>query len=354
MKIMMVARRFPPDVLSGTERVFENLYRQAIQSHEVRLVVGFTKARDQVPEEAVAVDLRGLSKPKAWARIFKASLREEARFQPDVVLGNSIEVMSRKAPLACIVHDLNFGSPQPSLGNRAKRGFYKLRARFSKTLITVSEAALNSLGEAGLSPKHFHVVHNGVDLDQFSSMPKQGDEDVIRFAYPSRILPGKGQHLAIDALARLPRLHKRRATLQIVGAVADPIFRDQLRVQAHEQPVSFATDVTDIAPFYQGADIILFPTLLEEGFGYTAVEAMACGKPVIYFDQAAIREATGGIGIAVPKGDVDALRDAMKALMDDPQRREELGRKGRAYVEAHYAWPVVWSKYEAILQGLLP
>jgi glycosyltransferase involved in cell wall biosynthesis len=127
-----------------------------------------------------------------------------------------------------------------------------------------------------------------------------------------------------------------------------------LRVQAHEQPVSFATDVTDIAPFYQGADIILFPTLLEEGFGYTAVEAMACGKPVIYFDQAAIREATGGIGIAVPKGDVDALRDAMKALMDDPQRREELGRKGRAYVEAHYAWPVVWSKYEAILQGLLP
>ena len=42
MKLMMVARRFPPDVRSGTERVFENLYHQARERHEVRLVVGFT------------------------------------------------------------------------------------------------------------------------------------------------------------------------------------------------------------------------------------------------------------------------------------------------------------------------
>jgi len=353
MKILMVARRFPPDVRSGTERVFENIYRQASQDHEVRLVVGYVNARTLVPDEAVAVDLRGLSKPKAWSSILKASLREEGRFKPDVILGNSIEVMSKKAPLACIVHDLNFGALQPTLSSRAKVGFYKLRARLSNTLITVSEAAKASLNEAGLRPKHFHVVHNGVDLERFCPVDREGDEEPIRFAYPSRILPGKGQHLAIDALARLPRRHKQRATLEIVGAVADPIFRDQLRVQAFEQPVQFATDVSEIAPYYQRADVVLFPTLLEEGFGYTAVEAMACGKPVIYFDQPAIREAVGGIGIAVPKGDVDALRDAMKRLMDDRGLREDLGRQGRAYVQAHYAWPVVWSHYERILRSLM-
>ena len=45
------------------------------------------------------------------------------------------------------------------------------------------------------------------------------------------------------------------------------------------------TDVEDIVPWYQGADVVLFPTLMEEGFGFTAVEGMACGKPVIYYDQ---------------------------------------------------------------------
>jgi glycosyltransferase involved in cell wall biosynthesis len=352
MKLMMVARRFPPDVRSGTERVFENLYAQARKHHTVRLVVGFTQSRQMVPAEAVAVDLRGLSKPAAWARILKATLVEEARFKPDAVLGNSIEVLTRKAPLACIVHDLNFGHVNERFSNRAKKRFYAFRSRFSKTLITVSHAARASLDEAGLRPKHFHVVHNGVDLQRFCPASTPRPKGVVHFAYPSRILPGKGQHLAIDALARLPKRFKNNAQLQIVGAVADPIFRDQLDVQAYEQPVQFATDVPDIVPFYQAADVVLFPTLLEEGFGYTAVEAMACAKPVIYFDQPAIREATGGIGLPVPKGDVDAMRDAMRTLMEDPERRLAIGRAGRTYVESQYAWPHVWSQYEAILQGL--
>lgn len=353
MKLMMVARRFPPDVRSGTERVFENLYNQARQRHEVRLVVGFTRGRDQVPPEAVAVDLRGLSKIQSWAAIAKACIEEELRFKPDVVLGNSIEVVTLRAPLACIVHDLNFGSLRKGIGSRAKVHFYRLRSRFSKCLITVSDSARKSLEEAGLKPRSFHVIHNGVDLEQFQPFRPEREGDEVHFAYPSRILPGKGQHLAIDAIARLPRRHKRRATLTVVGAVVDSIFFDQLKVQAYEQPVRFATDVVEIASYYQRADVVLFPTLLEEGFGFTAVEAMACGKPVIYFEQAAVREATGGVGIGVPRGDVDAMRDAIRALMDDAERREELGKAGRAYVEKHYAWSVVWSNYERVLEGLI-
>lgn len=349
----MVARRFPPDVRSGTERVFENLYNQARQRHEVRLVVGYTRARDQVPPEAVAVDLRGLSKAQSWAAIAKACIQEELRFKPDAVLGNSIEVVTLRTPLACIVHDLNFGSLDRGLSSQAKVQFYRLRSRFSKCLITVSDAARKSLKEAGLKPRSFHVIHNGVDLAQFSPYQQEREDKEVHLAYPSRILPGKGQHLAIDAVARLPRLHKRRASLTIVGAVVDTIFYDQLKVQAHEQPVEFATDVVEIASYYQKADIILFPTLLEEGFGFTAVEAMACGKPVIYFEQSAVREATGGLGIGVPRGDVDAMRDAIRDLMDDPDRREALGKAGRAYVEEHYAWSVVWRNYERILEGLI-
>jgi glycosyltransferase involved in cell wall biosynthesis len=173
----------------------------------------------------------------------------------------------------------------------------------------------------------------------------------VRFVYPGRILPGKGQHAAIDAIGRMRPDQKYRAHLTIVGAVADRIYADKLRVQAFHQPVTFATDVDDIVPYYQDADVVLFPTLMEEGFGFTAVEGMACGNPVVYYDQPAIREATGGIAIPVPPDDADALRNAMLRLIANPEERARLGREGRAYVETR-SWDRVWERYEGVLERI--
>jgi glycosyltransferase involved in cell wall biosynthesis len=356
MKLMMVARRYAPDVLSGTETVFRELYNRARLENEVRLVVGFVQDRSLVPPEAVAVDLRGLSKPKAWAKMLAASLREERKFRPDVVLGNSIEVAAFRAPLACIVHDLNFGSAKPSRGAKARAAFYRFRARQLHAVITVSESSRVAMESHKIVPRAFHVIHNGVDLDAFQPAPDpeaRENPGLVRFAYPSRILPGKGQHLAVDAVSRLPRLDKERAHLTIVGAASDAAFTEQLRGQIDGQPVDILTNVPEMAPYYQEADVVLFPTLLEEGFGYTAIEAMSCGKPVIYFDQPAVREAMGGIGVAVPQGDVEALRDAMVELMNDPERRRDLGEEGRKFVESRYGWPRVWSRYQEVLSRLV-
>lgn|GEM_PF-820334 len=360
MKILLCARRYPPDVWSGTETVFQALYEAARERHEVRLVVGWTRARHMVPSEAVAVELRGLGKARRWARMSRAILSEARRFCPDVVLSNSIEVPPTGFPTACIVHDLNFGEAAgmhiaSTVAGRAKAAFYATRARGLDAVITVSEASARVLAQAGVPADKVRVIHNGVDLDRFCVGDGHADpgtgspEAPVHFAYPSRILPGKGQHHAVDAVARLPRDHKRRALLTVVGASIDPVYLDQLRVQAFEQPVAFAVDVPEIAPYYQAADVILFPTVMDEGFGFTAVEAMACGKPVIYFDQPAIREATGGHGLPVPRGDVQALRQAMMRLMDDPALRRRLGEDGRRHVQAHLSWDTVWQRYETVL-----
>ena len=151
-------------------------------------------------------------------------------------------------------------------------------------------------------------------------------------------------------MARLPRRYKRRAHLTVVGAADDPVFLDQIKVQAWGQPVTIETDVPSIAPYYQDADVVLYPTLMEEGFGFTAIEGMACGKPVIWSDQPAIREATGGLGLPVPRGEVEAMRAAMIELMDQPERLARLGREGRDFVERRYGWDGVWSRYEELLE----
>lgn len=355
MKLLMCARRYPPDVWSGTETVFQNLYARARRHHDVRLVVGWTRDRSLVPPEATAVRLQGLSKQGAWLAMSKAILTEARRWKPDVVLSNSIELPPLPCPAAVIVHDLNFGQAGPSVQGRLKRRFYSWRTRSLDAVITVSSATARALVANGIPEDRIRVVHNGVDIDQFrpplDPIPPP-DDGVVRFAYPSRILPGKAQHLAMDAIARLPRKHKSRAHLTLVGAVNDPVYLDQLRVQAFEQPIRFELDVPSMVPHYQQCDVVLYPTVMTEGFGFTAVEAMAAGKPVIWFDQPAIREATGGIGVPVPKGDVKALRTAIMHLMDNPSERAALGQAGLDYVQRHRSWDRVWMQYDALLRSL--
>lgn len=351
MKLLMAARRFPPDVWSGTETVFQALYEAAQAKHEVRLVAGWTRSADLLPKDAVPVKLRGLARPLAWAAMARAIRAEVRRFQPDVVLSNSIEVPPTGVPTTCIVHDLNFGGVASTGENQLRNRFYGLRGRALDAVFTVSRATARQLVSVGVPEARIQVIHNGVDLARFHPVSQSASSDgVVRFAYPARIIPGKGQHHAIDAIARLRRDYKQRVELVIAGAVGDRPYLDQIRVQAYGQPVRFALDLPELAPVYQQADVILFPTVMEEGFGFTAVEGMACGKPVIWFDQPAIREATGGLGLPVPREDIDALRAAMVRLIDAPEERLALGAEGRAFCVANRSWAAAWSNYERTLQ----
>jgi len=355
MKLLMVARRYPPDVRSGTETVFENLYLQARERHDVRLVVGYRRSRDLVPPEAVAVDLSRGQRVRGYAALWYTTRREIARWKPDVVLSNSIEAPVTSVPMAVIVHDLNFGRPESEqgLGIQGRRLYYRLKARGLARVITVSEASRRNLLAAGMPAERTVAIRNGVNLSAFvpPELHDTGDERFV-LAYPSRILEGKGQHLAIDAVARLPAELKQRVLLRIVGTVADQRYLEFIRTQAEGQPVEIHTDVPDIVPWYQRCDAVLFPTMMTEGFGFTAVEGMACARPVIWSDQPPVREATGGIGLAFPQGDVPALSRAIASLVDDPDRCAQLGREGRAFVQGHYDWSSVWRRYESALSEM--
>ena len=169
MRILMASRRFPPDVYSGTETVFQALYERARSKHEVRLVAGWTTARDRIPAEAVGVRLRGMKRANQWLAMAKAVRAEVKRWKPDVVLSNNIEVPPTRCPTVCVVHDLNFGEPggrpvgasQESWASRARRTFYGVRSRGLHRVVTVSEASRIALLEAGVSDERIVVIRNG-------------------------------------------------------------------------------------------------------------------------------------------------------------------------------------------------
>jgi glycosyltransferase involved in cell wall biosynthesis len=81
--------------------------------------------------------------------------------------------------------------------------------------------------------------------------------------------------------------------------------------------------VDDIVALYRGADAVLVASRYE-GFGLPALEAMACGVPVVAYDNSSLPEVVGDAGVLVPDGDVAQLATALRSVLTDRVRRDEL------------------------------
>ena len=363
MKLTILTRAFPPDVISGRETTIHNLWRQACLRDEVTLVSGWRKSRAALPPGCWPIAQSSSSRLVNYARFFFLSAWYVRLLRPDVVLSNAIEVGPLAAPNAVIVHDFNFGlADSVRRSNGLRRRLVGWRIGRFQAAIAVSQATKARILEFGMPSQKVHVIYWGVDLDRFrpagrgdvgpSTAEGTASDQRVRLVYPGRILPGKGQHIALEALKKLSPDVLERVCLVIVGRMDDPAYLDRLQRLAAGLPVAFHTDVDDIAPFYRSADIVLFPTLMEEGFGLTAAEALACGKPVIFSDYPAVREATAGIGLPVPIGNADALAEAIEALIGDPSLRETLGKRGYEHAQKCYNWADVYERYRQVLIGL--
>ena len=104
---------------------------------------------------------------------------------------------------------------------------------------------------------------------------------------------------------------------------------------------------------YRRASIVVVPSLYE-GFGLPAIEAMACGTPVVASAAGALPEVmeTGGGGILVPPGDPEALAKAIATLLEQPEARARLGAEARPRVVEAYSWPRIAARTAALYAAL--
>jgi glycosyltransferase involved in cell wall biosynthesis len=102
---------------------------------------------------------------------------------------------------------------------------------------------------------------------------------------------------------------------------------------------------------YQQANLFLFPSR-HEGMPNALLEAMASGLPVVASCVAGNEELVmdGETGYLVPSEDVEALQMALKKLLLDPARREQMGMASRERVEANYSWESTAQQYALLLE----
>lgn len=238
-------------------------------------------------------------------------------------------------PLVMFAHTMGW----PALDSE----FFRTGAKMEGTCLRLADAVFSSsrcsanwcAKEHGLDATRIPVWHSGVDVELFTPrhVPKSGRATIV---FAGKLARNKGVHLLVEAVCRLAKEFPA-LQLRLLGK-GDAKVVTELQAMASSQPqlLHFAgfIDRTALPEELSKADVFAAPSEYEGGPGFVYLEAMACGLPVIACAGSGASEIIrhGDTGLLVPPRNADALTDALRELLADAARREEMGRRARAYV----------------------
>lgn len=162
--------------------------------------------------------------------------------------------------------------------------------------------------------------------------------------YVGRLHEEKGVFVLLDAFAKI---YQEMTDVQLIMAGDGPA-RPEL--ESRIQALSLTDAVTlvgvvknrEVPELFRQADVFCAPSITTrkwaEQVGMSALQAMACGVPIVSTQSGAIPEyiPDGVAGILIRENDAHALADALKQLLTNPERARALGKQGYAYARAHY------------------
>jgi glycosyltransferase involved in cell wall biosynthesis len=227
--------------------------------------------------------------------------------------------------------------------DRTAMNFRIKEAIYRRMDIDVVVASRWMLDFARTSPlmKRFpiHHVPFGIDLERFA--PRPSDAAKARLGIPPgrKVIavraadsPYKGFASFIEALRQLDYAEPLCVlTTYMSGFLGEFTGKHQI------VELGWVDDDDLLADHYAAADFFVMPSTAE-AFGLMAVEAMACGKPVLCFSGTSLPEVTfsPGAGLAVPQGDSAALAAAIKGWLERPDEVASRGYRSRRLAEEHY------------------
>jgi len=223
--------------------------------------------------------------------------------------------------------------------------------------------------ELAIDPDRITVVHHGMDHERFRRLTPQpgvlqryGLTEARRYLiYVGTEDPRKNLRALVRALALV---HRELPEVELikVGWSHDPAERQALVALAAELGVlewmHFLEDVRedDLPQLYNLAEVYVTPSLYE-GFGFTLLEAMACGTPAVYADAGSLPEIAAGAGIGVAPVTPERLAADVLAVLRSRDRQEALRAAGLRRA-AGFTWPAstlgVLAVYRKLLGGQAP
>jgi teichuronic acid biosynthesis glycosyltransferase TuaC len=246
-------------------------------------------------------------------------------FRPDVIHvpwlnpeGVAGCLLGQEFNIPCVVHsigaDINF-----YLRHSIGRDLVIKDLQKAAALLTNCQELKNTAIRLGLTHRNQRVVYFGVDVDVFKPTLKLRSRTIKTIVSVANLIPRKNIGLLLNAYKQLPLEIQNDTRLVLVG---DGPCRQNLEEQARNleilSKVNFTGHVSyaDLVPYYQESALFCLPSL-SEGLPCVALEAMACGLPVVATKVDGVPEAVieGATGFTVEPGNVTAFASAMQIAL---------------------------------------
>jgi anaerobic magnesium-protoporphyrin IX monomethyl ester cyclase len=291
------------------------------------------------------------------------------RVRADVVhFTNGMMPLLSFIPTVVTIHDMSLALyPETHPWRRLLLNWplVKRAAHRAAAIITPSHSAKHDIVRVcGVDPARVHVVHEAA-APVFHPVTDQARLDALRRRYtlPARFVLCVG---AIEPRKNLPRLFEAFAQRRRSGALRHDLvcvgpygwlsrdLGERVKNLGIQDAVHFAgyVPIEDLAGIYSLADMFACLSLYE-GFGLPALEAMACGTPVIAGDSGSVAEVTGGAAELVNPLDVEAIGAALVRVGNDDELRRSLGERGLRKA-AEYSWDRAARETLAVYRSVVP
>ena len=339
MRIGIDARELREGVRTGIRRYVVEVVRAAAVRGLECVVYGDRGTRLPPTSSTVRPVTLDAGSTQWWDQVTLP--RALGRDQVDVLLSPYYKRPLRApCPVVITIHDLFFigypGRRRP-IYDRAMTVLARMYARGAAAIVADSEHSRRAIVERlGLPAERIAVIPVGLGREFVPSAPSPVQRDRYglgpRYAlYVGNFLPHKNLPRLLRAWAALPAT--LRGTHRLILAGGDRAGRPALEALARSLGVTAGVGFPglvadeDLPAVYGGAAVLVLPSL-EEGFGLPALEAMACGAPVIASRRGALPEVVGDAGVLVEPEHGDALTTALARVLGRDDERAALVRRG--------------------------
>jgi glycosyltransferase involved in cell wall biosynthesis len=344
MKIAIVLKTFPPDVIGGMETQTKRMATQLHNAgHEVTV---FTKkfkdsTDSDVPYEVVRVRNWRLTPFMSDLTFLLFALIELVRRSRQFDLLQCM-MLYPVGFLGYVVHKLTdlpyfawIRGGDYYLMNDVRWKRWMMRRVLSDTFVLAQSTEIKTDVEADFCDldTDIEVLGNGVEVPD----EPRPDPNIKRVLYVGRFAPKKGLINLFDAIKQIDV----DCELVLVG---DGDQRDTLerRAEEVETDVQFEGFVlpSSVEKYYRKASVFVLPSTEGEGMPNVVLEAMSWGVPVVTTESGGLPSmiTDGSTGYLVPMRDPAALRRKIETLLSNSSKRKEMGNAARQYVYENHSW----------------
>jgi glycosyltransferase involved in cell wall biosynthesis len=291
-------------------------------------------------------------------RGYASVLQRIGKFSPDWLVGNFGKEYWPLIACGRLTHRpvALFRHRNPRMSKVSEYGIPRLAQRF----IAVSEYARNTYLAWGVPPELVSISYNPIDTTTFQPDPQRRaqvrrefgiDDDAIVMGFTGRMHGGKGVAQLMQAVNAAMLVQPKLQALWVGNGPEEHVLHQMADQGGMSTRHHFTGWVADTSRYHNAFSFLAFPSVEPETFGRVAIEAEACGVPVLGSDIGGVPETMldGVTGYLLEPGNIPAWREGILAMCNEAQCKS-MGAAARTYAAEHFSNAAVARDFEQLLR----